>query len=326
MKYYSTIHYNYIVYNYIYLSIHVETDSDDEWEDVEEEVEDNDMITEHVYKENKIHLLVQQSLGNSQLHLKIQRWCQLNKARYMDVFQQLKEGTRIIKSIDLVQSGALETTTNIVSTFPLDIWGGTDGIGLLWSGLLQIVKFNSEYASFPTCDTNIILTLFKAIFVVSKKCSEADISLPTGDILLVLFQIAENAYHSKVRSEAIFSIGGVGRMVLKSIPSVLSPGIELISVALKERICKDNSLLVVLQSLDVMFDLLGADECPLIFLTTPDLVPLLQETYRNITARRKKESLNKEDKILCSVVHNNLPHFIEYVKSKQVEYTTTISK
>ena len=60
---------------------------------------------------------------------------------------------------------------------------------------------------------------------------------------------------------------------------------QLISVALKERICKDNSLLVVLQSLDVMFDLLGADECPLIFLTTPDLVPLLQETYRNITAR-----------------------------------------
>ena len=46
-------------------------------------------------------------------------------------------------SIYLVQSGALETTTNIVSTFPLDIWGGTDGIGLLWSGLLQTVKFNS---------------------------------------------------------------------------------------------------------------------------------------------------------------------------------------
>ena len=60
---------------------------------------------------------------------------------------------------------------------------------------------------------------------------------------------------------------------------------QLISVALKEKICKNTSLLVVSQSLDVMFDLLGADECPLIFLTTPDLVPLLQETHCNITAR-----------------------------------------
>ena len=40
-----------------------------------------------------------------------------------------------------------------------------------------LFHFILEYASFPTCDTNIILTMFKAIFVVSKKCSEADISV-----------------------------------------------------------------------------------------------------------------------------------------------------
>ncbi|KXJ13577.1 HEAT repeat-containing protein 3 [Exaiptasia diaphana] len=285
------------------------SDTSDEGTDGEDDIQSNDHEMNTSLSAEMINAIVTQQVPKKVL----------DKAVFGDVkiYEQLNQhndGQKSLRSLSVVQIRAFICLNNITTSMDVELLGGTDALGQLWSTLFSLTygneccKYLAEREDFLEAAAGVMRSVLEKLSTVNAP------QYITADQVTLLCQTASTTNCDAVKVKVLSILGYIGKMAASRDDSL--EVLKSLGLVLRDIITSQTSLWIISEALDAVFDtfadgpLVNSVMCSIGLLTTlQQLVPILKARVKS-----EKRSLGDHYPVV-EASKTNLTRFIKY-KSK----------
>ncbi|XP_028410039.1 HEAT repeat-containing protein 3-like isoform X2 [Dendronephthya gigantea] len=227
-----------------------------------------------------------------------------------------KECSGLLKIMETIQTRALVCLNNMLSSIDSDHLGGADAITQLWSKIIEIAFQNNDSATgFTRTDNEFIEAATSALRSVLEKISDVETECVTADQVKLLCHLCGVVKLEPARVNLMNVLGIIGKMVVMSNSTDVLEHLQCIGIVLRDVVTSGESLWVIAEALDAIFDLFADNPTADVAAENIGLLTHLEKVVPVLKSRVRKERSTLGDRIpIVNTARTNLVRFIKYKK------------
>jgi hypothetical protein len=307
-----------IVANFCYIESEEGEEGESEWEDVEEEEVIGGEVEEEMSMEQDSQQPVQQLpawlcevLVEVGMVGKVWRKCcpPLTPSLSHPPPSQLSS---IHTRWCAIQSRGFAALGNLLSALPRGALGDLEGgVLAVWQRVVELVVSGGVALSDDV--TSLLVVLTKVMQNEEIQCVHID----HLQMLVAVCREKSATISQQVCADVVLIMATVGRRSLNLPLPIKTPLLQVVGKTLLDCVSCEPCEWVVARALDALYDVFGADECPIQVFSTLQIMPILEKASSQLHSRiaAKREGLGVHyGEVVCA--RDNLQPFIDYIHTR----------